>query len=213
MSEEYTSTGVECVSLDESFLFMTPDGKHLHSELNGDLAALNAQFSAKDSVKDLVMVKGYNADLHRQVVGKIRARFNPCNVGNPYPITIRVKGVSVTMYAFDTVGVYKDKVYKVRTMMAADMVKIYSISESLFDNIKIPKDVITYAIANANPNFSLKISKRSISSFLTGVGYRENTVFNNAVLSYTNSHHKNWMAKMVGTAIQNIIQFKEKGKK
>ena len=213
MSEEYISSDVECMSLDESFLFMTPDGKHLHSELNGDLAALNGQFSAKDSVKDLVMIKGYNADLHRQAVGKIRSYFNPCFVGNPYPVSIRIKGVTVTMYAFDTTGVYKDKIYKVRTMMAADMVKIYSLTETLFPTIKIPKDVILYGIKNANPNFSLKISKRSISSFLTGVGYRENTVFNNAVLSYANSHHGDWIAKMVGTAIQNIIQFKEKIKK
>jgi hypothetical protein len=208
--DEYTSSDIECVSLEESFLFMSNDGSTLYSNLNGDLAALNGQFSAKDSVKDLVMVKGYNSDLHKQAVGKLRSYFSPCFVGHPYPVTVRVKGVPLTSYAFSIVGVHKNKLYKIRIMMAADMIKIVGISENLFHNYKIPKDVIYYAIKNANPNFSLKINRNSISSMLTGVGYRENTAFNNAVLNYASSRHPDIITKMVGTAIQNIIQFKKK---
>ena len=208
--EEYTNTSVECVSLDESALFMTSDGKHLHSEINGDLAALNGQFSAKDSAKDLVMIKGYNADLHRQVVGVYKKYLSPCSIGNPYPKTIRIKGVPITVYMFSTTGVYKNRMYKLNTLMAADMVRLATIKETLFESLKIPKDIVIYAIKNANPNFSLKITRKAISSMLTGIGYRENTAFNNAVLNYTNTRHPEISATMVGTAIQNIIQFKQK---
>ena len=213
MSEEYTSTSVECVSLDESFLFMTSDGRHLHSELNGILAALNAKFSAVDTAKDMIMIKGYNNESHREAVSKYRMFMNPCAIGNPYPVTVRVKGIPITTYAFTALGVYKDKMYKIKTMMSGDIIKIIGIKEILFTNVKIPKDIILYAIRNANPNFSFKISKRSISSFLTGIGYRENTAFNNAILNYTNTRHTDCIATMVGTAIQNIIEFKEVNKK
>ena len=210
MEDIHANTPVECVSLDESALFMTSDGKHLHSELNGELAALNGQFSAKDSAKDLIMVKGYNSDLHRQVVGVYKKYLSPCSIGHPFPRSIRIKGVPITVYMFATTGVYKNRLYKITTVMAADMVRMATIKETLFESLKIPKDVVLYAIKNANPNFSLKITRKAISSMLTGVGYRENTAFNNAVLNYTNTRHPEMVARMVGTAIQNIIQFKQK---
>lgn len=194
-------------NLNEATIFLSNDGKILRSEINGALSGLVADTNAIDVVSQALLYNKYNVDLLNGATKFLKGKFSPVYQSNIYENSISIKGVKVETFYFDIWGVYSGRLYYIRFLVSKVLIKIIYMKEIEFSSIQIPSDVIKYAINIANPDFGLSFKRHSISTVLRGSGYRENSIFNNRIMSYCASKYPSITVRTKGIGIQNTIEF------